>query len=105
MTLREHLFHLAGRLARLTGEIAAAETSRDAAIARAAVAERIAREAHFRERALWDANRQLEAALRREISARMASDTVLAIMAGEGTALIIPLPELALHAGLERRGH
>jgi uncharacterized protein (UPF0261 family) len=71
MTLREHLFHLAGRLARLTGEIAAAAT----------------------------------AALRREISARMASDTVLAIMAGEGTALIIPLPELALHAGLERRGH
>jgi hypothetical protein len=83
----------------------AVRVERAAALERALVAERIAREAHVRERALWSANRELESALRREISKRMAADSVLAIMASEGTALIIPIPELALRGGLGTRGH
>jgi hypothetical protein len=49
----------------------------DAAIARAVAAETLCRAAHRRERALWDANRQLEDALQREKIAREFSDTLV----------------------------
>lgn len=73
----------------------------DAAIARARAAETLCRAAHKRERALWEANRELEDALRRERIAREFSDSLVEALLlpdepeakpAEESVVLIPVP-------------